>query len=272
MLQLASAASIRSYGMAAEIYDRYGPGIYRSLGSQTVEGLELDGVSSAVDLGCGAGAVTVALSQVYGARLVAIDVAKPMLRRARNEVDKARPLGKVSYRIHDMVRIEMQGGSQDLVVSNFALNLASELKYAIVEVSRILRPGGLLAGMVWAEGCWDGPAGAFQRHLLPLLPEDFKQPLTCVEAQGLTEQLAWNDFTDISTKVETHSFTFADASEYWRWLRGSELTVEMLEAMPDEERLAAIQAAKAELEPLETEDGLQIELKVLCVRATRQND
>ncbi len=37
-------------------------------------------------------------------------------------------------------------------------------------------------------------------------------------------------------------------------------------------RLEAFHGDQAELEPLQTEEGLSIELKVLSVRATRQND
>ena len=98
-----------------------------------------------VELGCGAGLDARLLRERLGegARLLAVDFAPQMLRRAREALSGVRG-ADARLLAGDLERLPLRSGFADLVLANASLNLAANKKKALGEARRVLRPGGRL--------------------------------------------------------------------------------------------------------------------------------
>jgi len=133
----------RSFSRAAGSYDAAAV-LQRELGSRLQE--RLDGVRIApqlvLDLGVGTGADLPGLMARFPkARLLGLDLALPMLERARR---RGRWLRRPLCICADMEALPLQDRCVDLIYSNLALQWAGDLARVLAECGRVLRPGGLL--------------------------------------------------------------------------------------------------------------------------------
>ncbi len=94
-----------------------------------------------VDLGCGTGRASRQLkSRFAGAEIVRLDLSSEMLRQG---VITAGETGRGLELQADLTRIPLVARSVDLVISNLALQWATDFEQAVMEVRRVLRPGGM---------------------------------------------------------------------------------------------------------------------------------
>ena len=123
-------------------------------------------------------------------QLTGIDFSPAMLGIAR---DRARQLGRtVSLQEADALALPFPDTSFDTVICTFSLCAIPDDRRAVTEMTRVLRPGGLLLLADHVEAsAW--PARALQRALelvtVPLQGEHFtRRPLRHVQAAGLHVQ------------------------------------------------------------------------------------
>lgn len=103
---------------------------------------------SCVDIGCGTGDVAFLLADRYPAGSVTgVDIAEPMLGIARGRDRRSR----VRFLRRDMCDTGLPGGSADIVTGSYALRNAPDLRRAIAEIGRILKPGGTAAFLDFAK-------------------------------------------------------------------------------------------------------------------------
>jgi len=115
-----------------------------------------------VDLACGTGDVTAALARRYGkGEIVGIDLTPAMIDVARERCPKA----NVSFLVKDMCRTGIADGWADVVTGSYALRNAPVLDDALVEIRRILKPGGCAAFLDFAKP----PARWRQSLQIPML-------------------------------------------------------------------------------------------------------
>jgi len=138
----------RSFARAASTYDAHAV-LQAEVGDRLLEHLELVRLEPArvLDLGCGTGRSLPALRERYPqADLVALDIAAPMLDRARARGSWLQRVGlrrAPRFVCADAERLPFAAGSLQLVFSNLALQWCRpELVFA--EAARVLAPGGLL--------------------------------------------------------------------------------------------------------------------------------
>ena len=129
-----------SYSAAAELQ--------REVESRLFESLEYLGEqvpADIVDLGSGPGTAAVELRRRWPkARVVAIDLALPMLRQVapkRGWNPLQRPIDRVCA---DARALPLADGSVDLIFSNLCLQWVEDLDALFAGFRRVLRPGGLL--------------------------------------------------------------------------------------------------------------------------------
>jgi arsenite methyltransferase len=104
----------------------------------------------ALDVGSGPGNVTASLARAAGPEGLAlgVDISEPMLARAvRNEAGP-----QVGFIKADAQRLPLRDNTIDAVVSTAVLQLVPNPTTALVEIARVLRPGGRLAIMVPTVG------------------------------------------------------------------------------------------------------------------------
>lgn len=100
---------------------------------------------SIVDVGCGPGSLTPALRRHYPeARLLGVDVTPAMLDEARRRhgANRMAGAGDNHWLCADAARLPLRDGSQDLVVSNLAIQWCLDLPAVLAEFARVTRRGG----------------------------------------------------------------------------------------------------------------------------------
>jgi len=133
----------RAFSRAADTYDEAAV-LQREIGERMLERLDYVKLAPEVilDAGCGTGTGAEALLRRYRkARVVAMDFAYPMLRRARRRGSwLRRPICVCG----DIDHLPLADASVDLVFSNAVLQWSTDLAGSFSECLRVLRPGGLL--------------------------------------------------------------------------------------------------------------------------------
>ena len=98
-----------------------------------------------LDAGTGTGDLAFACLEAGAGRVVGLDVAGPMVERARQK-SAARDLGAVSgFGLGDATRLPLPDASVDAWCSAFVVRNIPDLPAAFSEAHRVLRPGGRLA-------------------------------------------------------------------------------------------------------------------------------
>ncbi|VVO06252.1 malonyl-ACP O-methyltransferase BioC [Pseudomonas fluorescens] len=129
-----------SFSRAAASYDSVAQ-LQRDVGSQLLDRLPKDFVPGRwLDLGCGTGHFSRALSERYPASHgVALDIAEGMLNHAR-------PLGGATHFIAgDAERLPLQASTCDLIFSSLAVQWCADFASVLSEAHRVLKPGGIFA-------------------------------------------------------------------------------------------------------------------------------
>ncbi len=132
-----------SFGRAAADYDRVAV-LQREVGERLLKRLDAIRVAPerVLDLGTGTGYIARALLKRYrGARVVALDIAPPMLAQARRCAGWWR---RPRFVCGDIERLPFAEHSVDMLLSNLTLQWCNSLDAVFAEFRRVLRPGGTL--------------------------------------------------------------------------------------------------------------------------------
>ena len=152
--EAATAGAVR--GMFARVASRYdlvnhliSAGLdlhWRRITAEAVrQTLERTG-SVAADLCCGTGDLTFALARVSAGRVVGADFCQPMLQiaRAKQKRDGHAP-DKTRFIAADTLQLPFAEGELDLVSAAFGFRNLANYSEGLVEMHRVLRPGGMVA-------------------------------------------------------------------------------------------------------------------------------
>jgi ubiquinone/menaquinone biosynthesis C-methylase UbiE len=100
-------------------------------------------ISSALDLGCGAGHASFALARGGARRIVAYDLAAPMLEVVAAEA-AARGYGQIETCAGPAERLAFEDATFDVVVTRYSAHHWLDVRRAVHEAARVLKPGGIL--------------------------------------------------------------------------------------------------------------------------------
>ncbi|MES9879268.1 MAG: malonyl-ACP O-methyltransferase BioC [Sedimenticola sp.] len=132
-----------AFSRAAARYDEVAV-LQREIGQRMIDRLEVVKLQPEVilDIGAGTGVATAALSKRYKkAKIIALDIALPMLQQARKR-------GSWLRRPHclcgDFEQLPLADKSVDFIYSNAAIQWSNDLDATFREFRRVLKPGGLL--------------------------------------------------------------------------------------------------------------------------------
>lgn len=134
-----------------------------------------------LDIGCGTGSLCLELARL-GAKVTGIDISEAMLEVAR---DKARRTGMtVKFLRADALHLPFEDASFDAVVSVTVMEFVPDLKRALAEAYRVLKPGGrLIVGVIGGDSPWSryykekaasDPLSPFHHARFPTLEELIK--------------------------------------------------------------------------------------------------
>lgn len=102
--------------------------------------------SQVLDVPCGGGVALRGLSAKQGITYVAADIAQAMLDRTMDAAYERGVEDQVDPQLADVAALPFEDGRFDLVVSFTGLHCFPDPARAVVEMVRVLRPGGVLTG------------------------------------------------------------------------------------------------------------------------------
>lgn len=258
-------------------YERY-EAMLGPFGARALDAVAIQAGARVLDVGCGAGDLSLAAAQATGAegRVVGIDLSEPMLNTARHRASVA-GLGNVSFVAGDAQTHALSGSEFDVVVSRFGVMFFADPVAAFTNLARALRPGGRLGFVCWQDAGVNEwmlvPSMVALAHVPPPDPAVFESllPFEFADTGRVTAILQAAGFTDVGVRGIKQPLLFGgggtidDAVEFFR--DGSFGTTLLAAAGPEEtaNALAAVtEAFRAHLGPR----GVELDAAVWLVTAT----
>lgn len=102
--------------------------------------------ASILDVPCGGGVALRGLRPGQGVRYVAADIAEAMLQRTLDAARERGVANQVEPALEDVHDLTFDTGTFDLVVSFTGLHCFPDPARAVVEMVRVLKPGGVITG------------------------------------------------------------------------------------------------------------------------------
>jgi ubiquinone/menaquinone biosynthesis C-methylase UbiE len=110
---------------------------------EIVDGLGLSNGASVLDVGCGAGFLSISLAD-RGFSVDAVDHASAMVKMAKLNVKRANLESRVRVNVADVHNLPFPTSSYDLVAELGVVVWLHDLRKALAEFKRVLKPGGFI--------------------------------------------------------------------------------------------------------------------------------
>jgi SAM-dependent methyltransferase len=141
---MSDAEGARTFGVAGAAYDSFMGRYSRALAERFADASHVSAGQTAVDVGCGPGALTAVLVQRLGAQaVVACDPSPSFVA----ECAARHPGVRVEVGRAESIPFETDGF--DLAMAQLVLHFVSEPEQAAREMARVVRPGGVVSACVW---------------------------------------------------------------------------------------------------------------------------
>jgi malonyl-CoA O-methyltransferase len=165
----------------------------------------------ALDLGTGTGGGAQALVRAYWRAIVlALDNSEGMLREARRRSGVFRRFTRV---LADAVALPLAAGSVDLVFSSLMLQWCDDLAQVLVEVRRVLKPGGLFIFSTF------GPDTLHELRAAWAAADEDSHVNRFLDVHDVGDALTRAGFGEPVLDVERVMLKYADATELMRALK-----------------------------------------------------
>ena len=272
-------AITQEWGRAAQGWHRWIPAINAWLSVATETMLDQAGVGEGcrvIDIAAGDGGQSVAAAGRVGpsGEVLATDIAPEFVKLA-NAVASEMGLTQLSAQVMDAESLTLPDDRFDAAISRLGLMYLPDLQRGLLEIKRVLRPGGRLSAIVFTTAekapFFSIPVKLVRdkRGLPP--PEAGRPGPFSLGAPGvLAANFAAAGYRDVREQVVEAPLRFASAEECVRWRREASGTMqEMLSGLDD----AAKDEIWAELEDamrqFETPKGFESPCELLICSAAK---
>ena len=200
------------FGVPGKDYDSFMGRYSRPLATQFADAAEVGAGLTVLDVGCGPGALTSELVTRLGVRSVmACDPSAPFVQECA-----ARHPG-VDVRRGPAEQIPFADGSFDVVLAQLVLHFVGHPTQALIEMQRVLRPGGRAAVCVWDSAGGMQMLRSFWEAALavdPAAPDESRHLRfgTAGEASDLFAASGWRVLPETTLPV---SAAYADFEDLW---------------------------------------------------------
>jgi SAM-dependent methyltransferase len=161
-----SGVAERGWVEAQELLDR----LFQPFEELLVEGISAGWGGRVLDVGCGTGSTTLAVSRQLGAegRTIGIDISEPMIATARARAE--REGAPASFIRANAQTHEFEPASFDLIVSRFGVMFFDDPVRAFANLRRAARDGAELRFIAWRSAAENPFMTTAERAAAPLLP------------------------------------------------------------------------------------------------------
>ena len=151
-VQVMFSAISRRYSLFDHVSTLGGDMIWRSKALWSVDNLLGKSPRMILDLGCGPGDMTFLMSSHYpSSRIVGVDFTRAMVVKGERARTSKPAGGRLSFAVGDAQSLPFRSSTFDLVTSAFLLRNLTDLKAAIEEMRRVLKPGGVILALDLTE-------------------------------------------------------------------------------------------------------------------------
>lgn len=197
----ARAMAARTYDAASDSFDHPANSFWDRFGRRTVERLDLSGGARVLDACCGTGASAIPAAECVGpdGYVLGVDVSEGLLGLARAKAAK-RGLRHAEFRVADVMELDLPEGSFDAVVCVFGIFFVPDMRAAVRELWRTVKPGGKLAITTWGPDVF-APLNTFFWDNVRAVRPDLHRAFNCWD--GLTDPGAVRELLSVCG-AETH--------------------------------------------------------------------
>ena len=235
-----TAESRAVWNEAAERYEKLSNTLFAKTAEDFVDFAGLRKKWRVLDVACGPGIASRAAAAKIDEKgsVLAVDLSPAMLERAK-AAPVARRAAPIEYAEMDVHDLKLEAGSFDAVISQLGLMLFSSPDKALAEMTRVAKPGGVIACLVQGRR----EKMLFTSLILHAITEcdpDLRAPygaptLFSFGPDGAIDAaFARAGLSELSTKRLTGSFRFASPEEYWNVMtEGAGRTGAMLRSLDE---------------------------------------
>jgi len=238
-------------GDAAKIYEEfYLPALFEEWSPLVVEATQMQKGHRVVDVACGTGALTIVVSEQIGPEgsVVGVDINEGMLNIAKTKAPQ------IDWQMAPAESLPFEDSSFDYAVCQFGLMYFENQNNALREMTRVLRPGGSLAVVVW-DKLENNPGLAAEDQLWQqVFGEDAADevPYNLGDIQVLKRLFTSSGIAD--AEIKTHSGT-ARFSSIENWIYTGVKGWTQDDAISDDQLEFLLNKAQKQLTSFETSEG-----------------
>lgn len=225
-----------SFDVAPEAYDRFIGRYSRLLSPQLADLAGVADGQRVLDVGCGPGALTVELVARLGASsVVAVDPSQPFVAAIRTRFP--------GVEVHEASaeRLPFEDGVFDAALAQLVVHFMTDPAAGLTEMTRVTRPGGVVAACVWDHASDQGPLGVFwqaARELDPAVVDE--SGLAGVREGHLGELFAAAGLIGIELHALTSRVEHPSFDDWWEPFMGGVGPAGSYVASLDPDRQAAL--------------------------------
>jgi trans-aconitate methyltransferase len=269
-----SGATGVHWAAEADRYDR----INQRFAEQLLAAVEPHRGERFVDIGCGTGAVTIALARAVGpgGSAVGLDLSRQMLEVARDRVAAA-GLDNVELWHGDAQSSDLSAAGAHALVSRFGLMFFADPPVAFANLGTALRPGGQLAFTCWqdmASNDWIMVPAVAAVVYIPV-PEGLagtgvQGAFALADPARTTALLEQAGFVDVTIEPLAERMWMGDSvDDTVAFMRTTEFATTLFSGAPPARADAAWSAIARALADHAGPDGVELQGKAWLVTATR---
>ena len=201
-----------TFEVSAEVYRRFMGRFSEPLADELVRLLDPRPGTTALDVGCGPGALTSRLVRVLGEEAVsAVDPQQSFVDAVHDQWPG------VHAAVSGAESLPFEDGTFDTTAAELVVHFMSDPVAGIREMRRVTRPGGVVAACVWDLAGAHSPLSDFWAAARSLDPDVTTEAGLPGAREGhLAELFEQAGLTDLETAVLTISVRFETFQEWWQ--------------------------------------------------------
>ncbi len=223
-----------------------------------------------LDLGCGTGALAeTILRHANPTQVDEVDPSEGYLALAREQVSDPR----VRFYVGDARRLPVESARYDACASALVLNFIPDLPAAMVEMTRAVRPGGVVAGYVWDYAGKMELMRYFWDAAVVLKPADLERDegrrFPICQPSPLQQLFEGAGLKEVEVRSIDISTRFRDFDDYWTPFLGGQFPAPDYAMSLDEAARAALRERIRSQLPIAADGSIPLIARAWAVRGLR---